>query len=179
MEPAPVIRRPKSSQSHQVRPMFDPALSSIQKLPTESSGQAKTGIIGRAAADADETSPCSFAFRCSEHGAQSKCIQFERVKFLRRQHRQADHARRFDDGGPALRLPPPRSRARTMRRVHRSNLLTSGAEQAAHDLAKSFSTVAHRQQSQLVLRPGPDPAVANRFGRRARGQSSFELVGDY
>jgi hypothetical protein len=111
-------------------------------------------------------------------GDLTKRAQGEWMKFPRRQHGQTDDCRRFDDRSFRHRLPPPTRRARTMRRVHGFQLLNTGAEQAAHDLAKAIAAIGHRQQIKFIVRTNVSPSFRNRPGGISRSQRAFIFVRD-
>src|SRR5438445_214993 len=94
-------------QPFQTGPLFDRLAAAIQKLPAQSASKAEAGVVGGAAANADQTARCPSINSCSEKSSQAKSIQCEWMELFRRQHRQADHLRGFDDCGLMFPCPPP------------------------------------------------------------------------
>ncbi len=98
--------------------------------------------------------------------------------FAFRQLGQTIHARRFDDGGLALGLPPPLCQAGAMGGVHGFHRLRDGAQQVADDLAEAIAAIAHGQQVQGIVGPHRPPARGDGLGGFPRREGSLELVGN-
>src|SRR5262249_13171571 len=95
---------------------------------------------------------------------------------FRRQHRETDDARRFDDRSFRFRFPPPASAARAMGRVDRADRLSSRTEQSAQAFPKAVAAVADRKQLQRIVRPNFTPATRDGFVGRSGSECAFEFV---
>src|SRR5947209_372193 len=104
---------------------------SVEELPANRPGHAEPAIIGSASADADQTAPCSFARYQLQKIAKALAVEFERVIFARRQLRQPDDSRGFDDGCLCLRVPPPEGIARPVGGIDCFYGLRNGANEPA------------------------------------------------
>src|SRR5215471_11353928 len=136
---------PRTSDSHQPVqscPLLDGNAFSVQKLPAKGACQSESAIIGCATADPDHTTSCSFCRSSCHDNSKPKRIEVERMKPSRRQLRQTDHSRGFDDGSPRFRLPPPCGPAFLVGCVQSDDALNLRIEYSADHLAEPIAAIA-------------------------------------
>src|SRR5690242_11807781 len=121
----------------QLGPANDFFVMRVKELPAERRRHAETAIIRCASANPNNAASRPLP-RCRlQHLPHAAGIKFERVVLPRRELRQADHLRRFDNRRLGRLMPPPHCGAWTVSRIYGFHRLRLASQTPAEYFAKT------------------------------------------
>ena len=163
-----VGRRTRVSQITQPPPFLQLVPSFVEKLPAQRPRHAETGIVGRAAAEANDGAGRT-RFRRRYQGSQPETVQLKGMEFPMRQPGRADDLGRVNQGRRRCvdMDPPPNPAQRLVRRVDGANEFGSRRRQFGQHRAEAVAAIAHGEDAHAVAGPLLEPA-------RRDGQGGIE-----
>lgn len=165
-------------ESGELRPVIEFAAGGIEEFPAKGAGEAEAGVVGGAAADADDTTSGAGAGGSVKDATEAEGIELEGVKFLFGEQGQTDDAGGFDEGEFLAGDKPPLGGDGFAGGVEGFDGAGAGAEEAGEDGAETIATIAHGEEIEVVVGAGGFPAVGDGGGGGLGGESAFEFIGD-
>jgi len=163
-------------ESFQIGPTFERYAIPIKEFPPQVSCETEPGIICCTSAKTDHTATHPTAGDCSQQRPQTSRVQLERMKLTRRQHCQANHAGRFNNGAEAISLQPPPHMCAAARCILYNAPHWPSAGLAGQHSAKAIATVGNGHEGKFILRARTAPTAPKGPSHLTGRQSSLELI---
>jgi len=163
-------------EAPQVSPLGDGGVLSVEELPSQGVGESEAGVVGGAAADADEAGAGVTAGGGAEDGGESGGIEGEGVEASWGEHGEADHAGGLDDGEAPAGVEPPDGLEGAVGGVDGADDISDGSEMAGEEGSEAVAAVTDGEGVEAIVGPGLAPALGDGPGRVGCGEGAFELV---
>ncbi len=163
-------------QAGEPGPLFDGTSVGIEEPPAEGTGEAESGVIGGAAADAHPAFGCAGFHGLAKDGANAECIEMERVEAARGKQGETDDLGGFDDGDRAGIRPPPGGIAGLAGGIDGPGGSGRSVKMLGEDRTEAITAIAHRQEDEGIRGMNRGPTAGDGIGSLMGGEGSLELV---
>lgn len=162
----------------EIGPAGDLGGGRIEETEAEGAGEAETGIVGGAAADASNDFTRAMVASGAEHQADAERIQIERMPLAGREEGQAIGFGRLEESAFLGVAKRPANGAGFVGGVEAREFEGLSLAEAAQNFLEAIAAIAHGKELQLIGGANALPALSNGLGGLGGGERAFKFVRD-